>query len=109
MPKPVKSYPVRLAGTRSYAMAVGWAMAGDAVQLLREPDNPFDADAIVAVDGAGRTLGYVPRDNWLRRALVDEGRGAAATVAESELGGLALSVTLTGDGPIGARDFVPAD
>lgn len=109
MPKPEKAYPVRLAGTRSYAAAVGWAVEGDPVHILRERGNPYDPDALAVVDGDGRTLGYVPRDNWVRRALVDEGRGARARVTESDLGGLKIAVTLNDDGAIGERDFVPAD
>lgn len=109
MPKPVKAYPIRLVGTRSYAMAVGRAAAGDAAQLLCEDGNPFDQDAIVAVDGEGDTLGYVPRESWLHRALIEEEKGAAAIVEAAEDGGITLSVMLADDGPIGRRDFAAAD
>jgi hypothetical protein len=114
MPKPEKSYPVRLAGARSYQAAIGRAAEGDVAQLLRENGNPYDADAIVVVDGDGATLGYIPRDSWLRCALIDEGKGARAAIATVSAGdrgvsGVTIAVTLTGDGAIGARDFVPAD
>jgi hypothetical protein len=113
MAGPEKAYPVRLAGTRSYFAAIGRATAGDAVTVLREAGNPYDADALVVVDGDGSTLGYIPRDNWLRRALVDEGKGCRATVEDREAVSAAvwmtIAVTLTDDAPIGGRDFAPAD
>lgn len=109
MPKPVKAYPIRLAGTRSYVLAVSAAAIGDPAHILRETGNPFDAEALVVVDGDARTLGYVPRGNWLRRALIEEEKGASAIVEAAEDGGITLSVTLTDDGPIGERDFVPAE
>lgn len=109
MPKPVKAYPIRLAGTRSYALAVNEAVVGDRASILRETGNPFDTEALVVVDGNARTLGYIPRGSWLRRALIEEEKGAIAIVEAAEDGGVTLSVTLTDDGPIASRGFVPAD
>ena len=114
MPKPEKAYPIRLVGTRSYATAISFASIGDAATILRERGNPYDVDALVVVDGDGETLGYIPRDNWVRRAIVGEGRGARATVSEVTIGtdglaGMTIFVTLDDDAPIGGRDFVPAD
>ncbi len=108
MPKPVKAYPVRLAGTRSYARAIGRAAIGDVVELLYEDGNPYDTGAIVVVDGDGATLGYVPRDSWLRGPLTDEGKGARAMVDGLD-GGMTIAVTLVDEGVIGRRDFVAAD
>jgi len=56
----VQSSP--LAGFRYYAAAQVWEdlRVGDRLELLREPDNPHDANAI-AVAWRGRKLGYVPR------------------------------------------------
>lgn len=108
MPKPVKAYPVRLVGTRSYPAAIARAAIGDVVQLLAEDGNPYDRDAIVVVDGDGATLGYISRDNWLRGALTGEGRGARAVVDGLD-GGMTIAVTLTDGGTIGRRDFVAAD
>ena len=56
----VQSSP--LAGFR-YGEAAGlWAQmrVGDSLELVREADNPFDANA-VRVEWQGRKLGYVPR------------------------------------------------
>lgn len=115
MPKPEKTYPVRLVGTRSYQAAIARAAVGDPVAILHETGNPHDADALVVVDGAGDALGYIPRSSWLRRALVEEGRGCRAIVRtlataeatdEWEAGIWAtINVTLTDDGAISARAY----
>ena len=51
-----------LAGFRHGEAAVVWSelRQGDALDLVREADNPHDANA-VRVDWRGRKLGYVPR------------------------------------------------
>jgi hypothetical protein len=56
----VQSSP--LAGFRYHAAASVWQglRVGDALELAREPDNPYDPNA-VAVSWRGRKLGYVPR------------------------------------------------
>lgn len=56
----VQSSP--LAGFRYSEAAALWPMLrlGDALELVREPDNRFDPNA-VRVEWRGRRLGYVPR------------------------------------------------
>jgi hypothetical protein len=56
----VQSAP--LAGFRYHAPAELFheLRVGDALELVREPDNPHDANA-VAVSWRGRKLGYLPR------------------------------------------------
>ena len=56
----VQSSP--LAGYRYGEAAAVWPLLnlGDPLELVREPDNPSDANA-VRVDWRGRKLGYVPR------------------------------------------------
>jgi len=54
---------------------------GDAVALLREPDNPHDPNA-VRVEWNGRVLGYLPRDdNESVARQIDRGNRLAARVA----------------------------
>lgn len=113
MPRPAKAYPVTLVGEQHYAEAVGEARIGDRVALLREAGNPHDAQAIAVVDVEARTLGYIPRGGWLRRALIDEGKGAAAEIlnrwdGEAGFVQLSIAVMLTGDGPIDGRAFQPS-
>ena len=51
-----------LAGFRHYEGRLVWGQLreGDTLALVREPDNPYDADA-VRLEWNGRTIGYVPR------------------------------------------------
>lgn len=64
------------------AAAVFAAMRpGDALALVREPDNPHDARAI-RVDWKGHTLGYVPRaQNAALAAALDEGAPMTARIS----------------------------
>ena len=42
---------------------------------LREPENEYDEQAVMAVDGKGRKLGYIPRrENLVMSALMDHGK-----------------------------------
>jgi hypothetical protein len=60
-----------LAGFQYYAGAARWdAMkVGDELDLVREPDNPHDVNA-VRVEWRGIKLGYLPRAE--NRAVADE-------------------------------------
>ena len=53
---------------------------GVLLELVREPDNPYDANAI-AVHWQGRRVGYVPREaNTEVARMMDEGLPARAVV-----------------------------
>ena len=96
-----KTYPVELVGTSNYQDELSRRAIGDPVTIEHEPDNPYDDGALAAVGPDGETLGYVPRDGWLRDALLEQGKGCSAKIedlqrAESGLIGAVLSVTLTG-------------
>ncbi|NTV96766.1 MAG: HIRAN protein [Thiobacillus sp.] len=59
---------------------------GDNLELVREPGNPYDANAI-RIDWLGRKLGYVPRaENQAAARLLDQGRRL-----EARIGGLRKS------------------
>ena len=54
---------------------------GDVLELVREPDNPHDANA-VRVDWRGRKLGYVPRsENGALAWAMDRGESLRARVS----------------------------
>jgi hypothetical protein len=54
--------------------------AGDALELVREPDNPYDGNA-VRVEWQGRTLGYVPRrENGAVARMLDRGTRLQAKI-----------------------------
>jgi hypothetical protein len=72
-----------LAGFRHYDGAGFWRdmKAGDRLELVREPENPYDAGAI-RVEWRGHKLGYVPRrDNAAVARQLDRGTPLEARVA----------------------------
>ena len=71
-----------LAGFQYHAGKQLWAemKVGDALALVREPDNPYDAKA-VRVDWHGQKLGYVPRrENADIARLMDNGAKLEARI-----------------------------
>ena len=72
-----------LAGFRHYDGIEVWRdmKSGDRLELVREPENPYDAGAI-RVEWRGRKLGYVPRrDNAAVARQLDRGMPLEARVA----------------------------
>jgi len=77
----VQSSP--LAGFRYYAGEALWQdmKVGDELALIREPDNPHDANA-VRIEWRGRKLGYLPRvENRAVATEMDRGAPVAARIA----------------------------
>ncbi|HKC45377.1 MAG TPA: HIRAN domain-containing protein [Burkholderiales bacterium] len=77
----VQSSP--LAGFRYHEAAAVWneLRTGDRLELVREPGNAHDANA-VRVEWRGRMLGYVPRgDNAALAWAMDRGEAVAARVS----------------------------
>jgi len=72
-----------LAGFRHHDAAETWRhlTVGDRLQLVREGDNPYDANA-VRVEWRGLKMGYVPqRDNAAVARQMDRGTALEARVA----------------------------
>jgi hypothetical protein len=72
-----------LAAFRHYEGAELWRdmKAGDRLELVREPENPYDSGAI-RIEWRGRKLGYVPRqDNAAVARQLDRGTPLEARVA----------------------------
>jgi hypothetical protein len=72
-----------LAGFQYHAGKVLWPQmrVGDALTLVREPDNPHDARA-VRVEWQGHKIGYVPRrENADVARLLDRGQVLAARIS----------------------------
>lgn len=77
----VQSSP--LAGFRHHEAMLVWAelKPGDRLELVREPDNPYDANA-VRVEWSGRKLGYVPRsENAALAWAMDRGERVSARIS----------------------------
>lgn len=71
-----------LAGFQYHAGKAVWPQlkVGDALTLVREPNNPYDAKA-VRVEWQGRKLGYVPRrENSDVARLMDRGQLLTARI-----------------------------
>lgn len=80
----VQSSP--LAGFRHAQAEEVWVelRVGDPLSLVREPDNPHDANA-VRVEWRGRKLGYVPRrDNPALAWALDRGEALHARISRAE-------------------------
>jgi hypothetical protein len=72
-----------LAGFRHHEAAAVWSemRVGDALDLVREPANAHDANA-VRVEWRGRMLGYVPRaQNQALAWAMDRGEPVTARIA----------------------------
>lgn len=77
----VQSSP--LAGSQYYAVGEFWRQlqVGDALTLVREPDNRHDRHAI-RVEWRGHKLGYIPRsENRSVAAAMDQGERLVARIA----------------------------
>lgn len=77
----VQSSP--LAGFQYHAGMQLWPelQVGDALALVREPDNPHDRNA-VRVEWRGRQLGYLPRaENRAVAVEMDRGTAVAGRIA----------------------------
>jgi hypothetical protein len=77
----VQSSP--LAGFQYHAGTAVWErmQAGDALTLIREPDNPHDVNA-VRVEWQGQQLGYLPRaENQAIAIELDRGSRVEARIA----------------------------
>ena len=77
----VQSSP--LAGFRYAEASLVWAdlRLGDRLDLVREPDNPHDRNA-VRVEWRGRKLGYVPRtENEALAWAMDRGETLTARIS----------------------------
>ena len=56
---------------------------GDKLILQREPDNRFDENAILILDGKSRKLGYIPeKDNIVFARLMDAGKYLTAKIED---------------------------
>ena len=77
-----KSYPVGLVGEQHYQAAISKCSIGEPVSIIHEIGNPYDDLALVAKDRRGNTIGYVPRDSFLRGVYHEQDRSVDATIKE---------------------------
>lgn len=77
-----KSYHTAIVGESKFQPAVRRTTVGDYVDVVVEEGNPHagDATALRVDNSDGDTIGYIAEDHWLRRAILDEGKGVLAKV-----------------------------
>lgn len=68
---------------------------GDRLDFFREPDNQYDAQAIVIKTADGVKIGYVPRqDNVIFARLMDAGKLLFGRISEKEKKGKWVSISI---------------
>lgn len=76
----MSKYLVGLVGEQNYQAAVSGCRPGEKVLVLHEVGNPFDDFALRVDRQDGSTIGYVPKDNWLKDAVHHSGAGVIAHI-----------------------------
>lgn len=67
----------------------------DKLNFFREPDNPYDARAILVMNAHGVKIGYVPKtDNAIFSRLMDAGKLLFARIAHKEKAGHWLKISI---------------
>ena len=68
---------------------------GDRLDFFREPDNQYDAQAIVIKTADGVKIGYVPRqDNVICARLMDAGKLLFGRISEKENKGTWVKISI---------------
>ncbi|MBR4544728.1 MAG: HIRAN domain-containing protein [Oscillibacter sp.] len=68
---------------------------GDRLDFFREPDNPYDEQAIVIRNADGVKIGYVPRkDNVVFARLMDAGKLLFSRISKKESRGNWLKIDI---------------
>ena len=66
---------------------------GDRLDFFREPNNPYDAQAIMIRNSDGIKIGYVPRaDNVIFARLMDAGKLLFGRITSKEMQGAWLKI-----------------
>ena len=68
---------------------------GDRLDFFREPDNPYDKEAIVIKNTDGVKIGYVPRkDNVIFARLMDAGKLIFGKITSKQMKGMWLKIEI---------------
>lgn len=81
-------YTTPLVAESFYQAEIAQVREGDAITLAHEPSNKFDSRAIQAITSNGQVIGYLKRESWLGRLIIDEGAKVTATIARVTGGGI---------------------
>ncbi|AJP72947.1 HIRAN domain-containing protein [Sphingomonas hengshuiensis] len=104
-------YTVNIVGESHYQDEIERCEAGELVDLRPEPGNRFDRRAIRVVSQADETIGYLPRDGFLTRLIIDEEKPVFALIEHITGGtpdrpslGVVLNCATGGDGLEACRE-----
>lgn len=95
-----KTYPVGLVGEQHYQAAIKRLREGAEVEIVHEPDNPYDDQALAVRTIADETIGYIPKGSFVRDIVHGQGSGCRATVLgveKDERGKSFLHVTISAE------------
>jgi hypothetical protein len=109
---PKKAFPIGIVGESKYQRSIAACHEEDEVLIWHEADNPYDERAL-AVTARGETIGYIPRDSFLHRGLLDEKQACSARIMKLQRGhergntGVVIEVELLGRGeaPLAQRGY----
>ena len=76
------TFPIALVGESFFQAEIARCEEGELLGIWHEHNNPYDKRALVVKSARGRPIGYVPRESFAKRALLDEGQGCSATIKE---------------------------
>lgn len=100
-------FQTRVAGAfyRDLMAVEGVLEENDLLYLVREPENPYDGNAILVTTDDGYVLGYIPKlENPMPAALMDSGKQLYAFLEEINLNRSQLEVSVILKRPTNAPD-----
>ncbi|MEP2722592.1 HIRAN domain-containing protein [Roseibium sp.] len=105
-----KPYFTEIVDDFKYQGVIQTLRQGEDVEIVLEPDHPYDPNALCVRTMTNDPIGYIARNSWLRIAIALDGRGCNAWVDKisSQSKGLQrvnIGVVLTA-GPIEERRYV---
>lgn len=81
-PEP-KQYRCSVSGESFCQDAIARSEDHDPIDLVPDPTNRHDARAVIVRNSrTGEKLGFLPRDNWLKDAMLEQGKPVFARIGE---------------------------
>lgn len=95
-----KSYFVGLKGESSYQKAIKRLTEDERVTIEHDKGNAHDSEALVVKTLSGSTIGYIPREHFLKRAFFKEKKHLDARIKSINSGpgapsGVVIAVVMT--------------
>lgn len=81
-PAPPRPYSVGIVGESHRQPAIARTRVGERVTIVHDSRNVHDRRAMAVMNARGEQIGFLPRDGWLTRALLDEQKTCQSRVSE---------------------------